>query len=284
MDKPLKNGWEEVGCILCGVQAQQKVVWQDIEHSKILRCSHCGLVFRSPRPCEGEITQVFKEEWTEVRQAFYLEDFREKILKRIMKWILNRHPTPGAILDIGSSYGNFLAQFPATWRRIGIEPSNLACQVARKKLPEALIINSTLAKATLPRETFDFITIIDAVYFLSQPLRDLARLPGLLKPEGALLVESFNFANRGPVYRWMGHAFGETFLYFYTPTTLEKILGKIGMRVINRIDLPGHQIGSRKILSRAMTWAEFAITKATQKISKGKIDFVPHFVLVCHQI
>jgi SAM-dependent methyltransferase len=278
-DPSLPAGWEEVDCILCGPEAEKALVWQDTAHSRILRCRGCGLVFRRPRRLEEEQTRLFTEEWTEARPAFYLEDYRQENLKRVVKWILNRHPTAGAVLDIGSSYGNLLAQFPATWRLFGLEPSNRACQVARARLPEAQIIHGTLGNADLPGPIFDVITMIDTIYYLPQPRRDLARLPGLLKPGGILLIEAPNFANRGLLYRWLRHPFGESFLYFYTPSTLGKVLEKIGLKVTDRIDLPGHQTGSRKSLARVMTWSEYAMMRAIRKLSKGRWDFVPHFVL-----
>jgi SAM-dependent methyltransferase len=282
-ERPTKAGtagWVEVECVLCGAAAGKTLVWPDAGRGHIWRCAGCGLCFRSPRRREEEQTRHFEEKWTEGRRAFYLEDYRTRNLRRLVKWVLRRHPAPGAILDIGSSYGNFLAQFPATWRRWGIEPSNLACRIARERLPEARIIPGTLGDARLPGPIFDVITMIDTIYYLPQPLRDLARLPGLLQPGGTLLIEAPNFANRGLVYRWMRHSFGETMLFFYTPATLKKILHRIGMKVIDRIDLPGHREGSRKKLSRAMALAEYALTRAACQCSQGRLDLVPHFVLV----
>jgi len=143
---------------------------------------------------------------------------------------------PGVILDIGSSYGNLLAQFPETWERFGIEPSRAACQIAQRRLSDAKIINGTLATAKFPEKRFDIITMVDSFYYLHHPVRDLSRLPDLLKPKGMVLIEAPNFANRGPVYRWIRHPFDDTWMYFYTPKSLEKILSKAGLKVVERID------------------------------------------------
>jgi len=69
-------------------------------------------------------------------------------------------------------------------------------------------------------------------------------------------------------------------MYFYTPKSLEKILSKAGLKVVERIDLPGHRMGSPNIWARMITMAEFVVLKAGKKVSANSLDFVPHFVLV----
>jgi SAM-dependent methyltransferase len=152
--------------------------------------------------------------------------------------------------------------------------------VARQRLPDAQIINSTLGEASFPIGSFDIITMVDTVYYLPYPLRDLARLRDLLRPGGLILIEFPNFRNRGKVYRWMGHRFCETWMYFYTPETLEKMLYKAGLRVIAGFGLPGHQVGGQRLGAKLLTWSEFYLTEALAKISGGRKNLVPHFILV----
>ena len=273
------GAWEEVDCIICGKQTGTTRVWPDRERGDIVRCNRCHLIYRSPRRREDDQIKHFEEEWTEARPTFQLEDYRSENLRRLVDWILKWHPSPGAILDIGSSYGTLLAKFPGSWRLFGIEPSHAACQKTRERLPNASIINASLGEARLADESFDVITVVDAIYYLHQPLRDLRCLRDLLKPGGLILVESPNFANRGPVYRWMGHHFDDTWMYFYTPASLEKMLNKAGMHVAARFDLPGHQIGSPKFWRRLLTRTEFAVLEALRKLTANRVDLGPHFVL-----
>ncbi|MGP8050752.1 MAG: class I SAM-dependent methyltransferase [Desulfobaccales bacterium] len=270
---------EEVDCIICGKPTATALVWPDGQRGDIVRCQRCDLVYRSPRRREDEQIHHFQEEWTEARPAFQLEGYRSENLRRLAEWILQWHPAPGAMLDIGSSYGALLAQFPRSWRLCGIEPSRTACQIARGRLPHATIINASLGEARLAAESFDVITLVDAVYYLHQPLRDLGRIRDALKPGGLALVESPNFANRGWVYRWLGHHFDDTWMYFYTPATLEKMLNKAGMEVAARLDLPGHQAGSPHLWRRLLTRMEFTVFQALRKLTANRIDLGPHFVL-----
>lgn len=275
----LRRNWEEVDCIICEAKTETSLVWPDRGRGDLVRCRRCDLVYRSPRRREDEQIHHFQEEWTEARPSFQLEDYRSANLRRLADWILKWHPAPGAILDIGSSYGTLLEQFPRSWRLCGIEPSHAACQITRERLPAASIINASLREARLANESFDVITMVDAIYYLHQPLRDLRRLKDLLKPGGLVLLESPNFANRGPVYRWIGHHFDDTWMYFYTPATLEKMLNKAGMQVAARFDMPGHQIGSPNLWPRLLTRTEFAVLKALRKLTANRIDLGPHFVL-----
>jgi len=281
--KLTSDGWEEVGCLLCRRNTEVRVVWPDAERGHIVRCRQCNLVYRNPRRREEDHIQHFVEEWTEARPAFVLEEYRNKILRKIVSWILNRFPQPGAILDIGSSYGNLLGQFPETWARFGVEPSKTACQFSHTHLPGAKFINAALSDAKLPKNTFDVVSIVDTIYYMHEPLRDLGRLPSLLKPGGMVFIEAPNFSNRGMVYRWIGHPFDDTWMYFYTPATLANLLAKVGLKVVARFDLPGHQVGSSKIVKRFLTWSEFFLLKGLNKISACKFDLMPHFVLAARR-
>ena len=69
-------------------------------------------------------------------------------------------------------------------------------------------------------------------------------------------------------------------LYFFTEKTVQKILNKIGMKIVNRIDLPGHRIYSSNMLISTLSLVEYFITKIIRKGYFGIIDIVPRFVLV----
>lgn len=273
----LAKNWEEVSCILCRSSKNTKVFWRDAEYGNIVRCGLCGLAYRSPRRPEQYLTRYFSEEWTE---ALALEESRKNILRKIPKRILEWHPLPGNILDIGSGNGSFLALFPGTWDRFGVEPSKTASRSVKESLSETNIINATLNTADLPKKFFDVITMIGTIYYLPKPLRDLSLIRNLLKNDGIAIIESPNFTNRGYVYRWRNHRFAQTQIYFYTPKSMDKIINKIGMQVVGRIDLPGHRITSSNLSERIFSWIEFFITKIIQKISFGMVDIVPRFVLV----
>jgi hypothetical protein len=53
---------------------------------------------------------------------------------------------------------------------------------------------------------------------------------------------------------------------------------------VERLDLPGHQVGSQKFLKQFVTWLEIYLFKALKKISAGKSDLASHFVLVAQRV
>jgi SAM-dependent methyltransferase len=241
-------------------------------------------VFRNPRRREEDQTQHFAAEWTEAQSAFLLEDYRVRNLKRIAGWILDRHPSPGAILDIGCSYGALLAQFPETWRRVGVEPSSHACQMARMRLPGGEILPGSLASVSLPENAFDVITMVDTIYYLPHPVRDLTRLSGLLKHDGMVLIEAPNFINRFQVYKWLRRSFPRSWMYFFTPSYLEKVLRKAAFQVVDLLYLPSNLINDQFLWKRQLAWTEFFFLRSLKGISLGKLDYIPHFVLIARSI
>ena len=280
----LMRNLEEVDCIICEEKTETSLVWADRERGDIVRCNRCDLVYRTPRCREDDQVRHFKEKWTEARPPHQLEGYRFGDLRRVVKWILKNHALTGAVLDIGSSYGALLMQFPQTWELCGIEPSKTASKFAMGRMPKATILNATLADAELRDKSFDVITMLDTIIYLSYPLRDLSRLPSLLRPGGIILIESQNFTNRRWLYTLMKHRFDATWLYFYTPATLEKLLHKAGMKVVDKFYVPAHQIGGDKLIMRVLALSEHVLLKAVKNITFNQVDLLPHFVLVAQPV
>ena len=84
----LAERWEEVSCILCGPGSKTKMFWQDAEYGNIIRCTQCGLAYRSPRRPEDYLSRYFAEEWTE---SLALVKARTYIFRKILKWIIPHH-------------------------------------------------------------------------------------------------------------------------------------------------------------------------------------------------
>ena len=195
----------------------------------------------------------------------------------------NGFSSPILYLVISSTSGRAMATYWHNSRRDGsfLELNHQKIFVILlKHLPRANIINKTLDRINFPHEYFDVITVIGTIYYLPQPLRDLAHVRKLLKSNGISLIESPNFSNKGYIYRWKNHHFTKTWVYFYTPKSMEKIINLVGMEVVDRIDLPGHRASIGNFSGRIISWIELYITIIIRKISFGMIDIVPRFVLV----
>lgn len=275
----LNDNWEEVLCIHCGGGAKLKVIWPDIEYGDIVRCCKCKLIYRSPRRDGKYVSRYFEKDI----EPLMFEESRSHILKMIANWLLSLRPHPGTVLDIGASSGYLLGQFPSKWRRFGVEPSKTACELARTRVPDATFTNELFGAAVYPVQFFDVITMIDASYYLSHPLRELAKVRDLLKPNGIFLLESPNFNNRAFVYRLTSHRFAPTWMYFYVPKTLKRVVEAAGLRIIDRWDLPGNRISSRRWSTKLTMRLEFQLTGVLRKLTYGSVDLVPHFAFLANR-
>ncbi len=273
------DGWEMVPCASCGPDAPSQVLWPQREKGDIRRCLRCGLTYRSPRRGEAWLANYFAETWMGDEPAWQGNSYK-RYLNSILRQILVRHPAAGALLDVGAGHGLFLQQVPETWQRFGLDPSPRACQAAKALLPEAQIIQGTLQDAWLPDRFFDVVTMITTVYYLPHPLQDLVHCRELLKPGGMLAVHSLNFANRGHLYRLLQRAMPETWLYFFTPRTLTKLLEKAGFIVTEQINLPAFHFSSWGRCAGMLARAEFYLTSLLKYLTRGRLDLVPHFLLL----
>ncbi len=272
---------EEVSCPICRSQVYQVAMGAGIGE-RIVRCPVCSLLYRNPRPRESYFQEDFRKEWTERCSTHYLGDYRRYHFSRLSRLVLEYSPNPGTILDIGASYGNFLAQFPASWQRVGIEPSTRACDTAAKA-HGIRMINTFLAAAPLPDNFADVITMIDTVYYLHQPWRDFSKVRNLLKPEGIFLVECPNFAYRIFTYKIAKKQFSPSIMYFYSPTTLSRMLANSGMQVVNRFAVPSSGVGFKNPLWRCLFWGEYYLARLISQVSAGKLEEAPRFILIARK-
>ena len=128
-------------------------------------------------------------------------ELRAYALKRDM---LHRFAPGKRVLDFGCYDGGFLAYLGDDFDRWGIEPSDAAAERAKER--GIHLLSSTLSgvdPATTP--PFDAVIIFDVMEHLVEPVEILAKLGGLLKPGGIILIETGNtdapgFKALGPRY------------------------------------------------------------------------------------
>lgn len=103
--------------------------------------------------------------------------------------LINQHSSKGKILDIGTGTGDFLAKAKDNgWKTIGIEPSEKAKNIARKK---RVTFVENLSK--IEEKSIDVITmwhVLEHVPNLNEYIIELKRI---LKPNGKLFIAVPNF-------------------------------------------------------------------------------------------
>jgi len=95
----------------------------------------------------------------------------------------------GAALDIGCNDGTLLKNYPKNWRRVGIDPSDIAQEISGG----IEVIQDVFPSAELLRRharlKFDVITSIAMFYDLEQPTEFVRQIQRWLAPDGVWIVE-----------------------------------------------------------------------------------------------
>jgi SAM-dependent methyltransferase len=150
-----------------------------------------------------------------------------------LKAIEKRIP-PGRILDVGCATGFFLeAAEDRGWSAYGVDVNPHAVELARKQFGDR-VIEGTIDDARLARESFDAITMSDALEHVYDPLQTLFRANELLRNGGVVAVITPNISGIASILlrrRWP-HLKAEHQFYF-SPRTLSCVFEKAGFRVLS---------------------------------------------------
>lgn len=140
---------------------------------------------------------------------------------------------PRRLLDVGCGTGCFLdVGRAAGWSVEGVEVSPWAAdRAAQRGLRVACTPIEQVGE--LPRK-FDVVTLWDVIEHLSDPLRALRSLAGVLEPRGLLVLSTGDITalcGRLSGARW--HLFNlPEHLFFFSPLALRRLLARAGMRVV----------------------------------------------------
>jgi 2-polyprenyl-3-methyl-5-hydroxy-6-metoxy-1,4-benzoquinol methylase len=171
-----------LGCNICGSEQIQEV---DREFN-FCRCDSCGYVFDSPRPSFEEISAFYSQAgkydaWLKEERA------RDMLWRRRLKKLL-QFGTPGALLDIGAGYGQFLHHAQPFFSEVtGTEVSESAIAIAKEKYGLALLAKQA-EELDLPPKSFDTITLFHVLEHVPDPRKLVALCHVLLRPQGILAV------------------------------------------------------------------------------------------------
>lgn len=232
-------------------------------HPTIVKCNNCGLVYANPRLDSNAI----HDNYSRVDDPQYVEERDGRVLTfrrnlKPLERMVSGAPIP-KLLDVGCHIGVMLeiAQ-ERGWQAVGVEPSSWAAARAREH--GLNVINATLARANLPPEMFDAVTLWDVVEHLTDPAADLRQVHRVLKPGGVVAIHTIDIES--PLARIMGARWPwlmEMHLYYFSPRSLGGMIEQIGFRT-ERVIYQGRYLRlgylttrvapySRK-LSRLMNW------------------------------
>lgn len=225
-----------------------------------MRClmPDCGLAWLDPQPLPGEIGKLYATYYTHgtseehaalqsgppepVNLRRYVSTGKvalaKRVLRRLMPWrrfwfdtdyvYLGSGP-PGRLLDVGCGAGDFLRVVrEAGWQAEGIDFDAKAIAMARLNGVEARV--GDFLSAGYPAESFDAVTMTNALETLPDPAAIFAECHRILKPGGKLVVmtpniEAYCHYLYGPDWRGLEPP---RHLYLYSATTLRRFARKAG--------------------------------------------------------
>lgn len=261
-DGPSGIEWEETPCLLCGggnwsplVEAPEPTPDGAGRWFMVVQCRDCGLCFTNPRPTPESIGQFYGAGYGP-HQAPDDVSGRTRWWQRWTRWQNLRKCVPlqgeGRLLDFGCGGGSFLLRMRRQgWNVVGIDAAVEVVHQLRDQLGLTALAGS-LPHPELTDESFDVITMWQALEHTHQPLDVLRAAHQLLAAGGKLIVSVPNIDSLP--FRWFGQAWigldVPRHLVHFAPWTLRVMLHRAGFRQF-RIRMQRHSSWLRDTARRA---------------------------------
>lgn len=174
---------------------------------QLYRCKQCTLKFRFPVLSDTEYERLYNnnscETWsgTQNRRDWNL----------ITKYIRQRLPNGGKVLDFGCYTGSLLQQLGASYDLYGVEVNRAAATVASSKTGAQTFTNRTEIPGDL---RFDAVIASDVIEHMRDPVQFLALLSSLATDDGLILITT------GDAECPLWNSFGANWWYCFYPEHL----------------------------------------------------------------
>ena len=250
-------------CCLCGAQGRTLYfglrdrlfsapgVWS------FNRCANerCGLVWLDPAPVEDDLLKTYAAYYHNLNKGAPADQPGVAVrglqfLWRGWAWLttadrfqrnLERIRPAGAMLDVGCGTGDRLARMRGLgWTVEGLETNPDAATIAREK-HRLIVHDGALEKARLPSEGYDLITLAHVIEHVNDPAAMLKECRRLLRPAGALFLNTPNGEGYG------ARTFGQDWislepprhLYLFCKAALDQLARLAGFDRARVTALPG---------------------------------------------
>lgn len=233
-----------IDCMNCGSDRTVPLT-RTLEHGvpgTVVLCRHCGLGYRNPQPDAGELDAYYTtaEFWaTSYRETAgapseaYVAVARNRGLS-VVQW-LRRHEIPvSSVLDIGCGYGVMLdtVRQECGCDALGVEPGANAAKYAQECL-HLRVRRGMFSKHLVADATPGIVTAMHVLEHAENPIGFLRQVLEVVGPRGALVVEVPNMRKRYDSLGLSTHFFSYPHLFYFTPTTLQSVLGLAGWQVLD---------------------------------------------------
>jgi SAM-dependent methyltransferase len=158
-----------------------------LSHGRLLRCTSCGLVFRSFRPTSGQLSNLYRVADDIAYEAEMPNRLRTA---RRHQRIVERHVLcNGSLLDVGCASGAFLRLMRESgWSVTGVEPSLAQARRAVEALGGGADIQQCVLQEASLKGGFDLVTMWDVLEHVTSPSEFLGLAAAQLRPGGYLVL------------------------------------------------------------------------------------------------
>lgn len=238
-------GDSAIPCVICRGNSQLLLRKNCIPIQKCVECDH---VFAHVEPSPSHVESVYGHDYFFGGKDGYPNYLEEAQLleRRGLRYarLVGQHIEPGILLDVGAAAGFLMKGFAREgWRCIGLEPNPEMAHYGAEELGLD-IVQGTLETCDI-NQKFDLVNLIQVIAHLHDIPRALSNLTNLIRPGGALLVETWNQeSHTARIFGKYWHEYSPpSVLHWFTPDRLTGLLQNYGFskiaqgRMIKRISL-----------------------------------------------
>lgn len=254
-----------------------------------VKCSECKVAFREQHESVAELDDYWQQAfWTDAE--IEKRKNRAPVFRDAFALLHRQKPQGGSVLDIGCGIGTFLAICRAGgWNVTGVEPSSIACEVARREY-DLELVNEPFSSELFQGKKFDAIFAAQVLHHLPDPVAFVAEMDRVLADDGVLMLRTPNLIPleaslflQGLLGREKEFFCGPA-LYTFHPQTLALLFQRLGYREVTFVNSrpylelpgapwqPGQSLGAnlRRLTVTTAKLAGYGAVEAVAKLSNGR--------------
>ncbi|HJH55529.1 MAG TPA: class I SAM-dependent methyltransferase [Brachyspira hyodysenteriae] len=226
-------------CKLCGYEGEMKIK-SNVNGSNILLCPNCTLEFMYPQTSDEELNKIyFSSEYPTCSFDNGIDEnpitkMKRKTFNNILKKILP-YCSSGNLLDIGCSSGILLEEAKLLGFDVyGLEISEYASNIAKKRIGSDRIYNGTLETSNFNKNFFNVITMIDVIEHVRNPIETLKYVKNILNSTGGYILittpNTYSFTNKIMGSKWTHY--NSEHLFYFNKLSIKKLCDICGYELI----------------------------------------------------